>query len=492
MPEYLAPGVYIEEVDSGSRAIEGVSTSTAGFVGETERGPTRTTLVTSWTDYVRRYGGFIDQPPFSRAHHFLPYGVRGFFENGGKRLVIARVTARSAQTAAVTLVGEPGAVQLRALGPGSWGNNVQVSVKAAASGDRRFGIDIRYSDALETFDNLSADPAQPEFAPTIVNRASELIEIAECSGTPPSIDCIALVGGTDAPSLLEDYVGDRSTDHPTGLMALAAIKGVSIVAAPDAVLVDGLAQALLDTCETSRDRFAVISAPHPIADVGSIVPVRDTSWGAVYYPWLHVEASHIPARTKAVPCTGHICGVYARVDIERGAHKPPANEVLRGLAAAGPGTTSLSHLVTQAEQEILNPRGVNLIREFAGRGVRVWGARTMSSDAEWKYISIRRFCIYLEQSIDRGLEWVVFEPNTEPLWVAVRQAVENFLTGQWRDGALLGSKPEHAFYVRCDRGTMTQDDIDNGRLILEIGIALIRPAEFVLLRFTVKTEPGRP
>ncbi len=135
---------------------------------------------------------------------------------------------------------------------------------------------------------------------------------------------------------------------------------------------------------------------------------------------------------------------------------------------------------------------MNVIRYFPGQGVRVWGARTMSSDPEWKYINVRRFCIYLEQSIDRGLQWAVFEPNTELLWVAVRQAVENFLTVHWRDGALLGSKPEHAFYVRCDRGTMTQDDIDNGRLILEIGIAPIRPAEFVVLRFTTQTESARP
>jgi len=212
----------------------------------------------------------------------------------------------------------------------------------------------------------------------------------------------------------------------------------------------------------------------------------------VYYPWLHVDASHTRGLTKAVPSTGHICGIYARVDTERGVHKAPANEVVRGLAAPGASATSLSHPVTPAEQEILNPRGVNVIRGFPGRGIRVWGARTMSSDPEWKYINVRRLCIYMEQSIDRGLQWAVFEPNTERLWVAVRQATENFLTMAWRNGALVGSTPDEAYFARCDRTTMTQSDIDNGRLLLEIGIAPVRPAEFVILRFVFKTDSGRP
>ena len=491
MPEYLSPGVYLEEVDLRSRTIEGVSTSTAGFVGEAERGPTRPTLVTSWHAYTRRYGGFVDCAPFNRTNHYLPYAVRGFFENGGRRLVIARVAGRSAATATATLAGQSGSLDLRATGPGSWGNSVSVTVEAASASANLFRLRVTFFDVTEEFDNLSADPMRDDFAAAVVNPVSELIEIISCTGRPTSIAAV-LSGGADAPATLADYIGEATTESLAGLAALATIKGISLMAAPDDVVIAGLADAMLKTCEGLRDRFGVTSEPHAKRDATLIHPVRDTSWGAVYYPWLRVDASHTAAGVTLVPSAGHICGIYARVDASRGVHKPPANEAVKGLAAAGPGSSDgpLSHVVTQAEQEILNPRGVNVIRDFRPqRGVLVWGARTMSTDSEWKYVNIRRLFIFLEESIDRGLQWVVFEPNSEPTWSAVRQSVENFLIRIWRDGALMGSRTNEAFFVKCDRTTMTQDDIDSGRLVCEIGIAAIRPAEFVILRFHVRTNP---
>ncbi|CAN5701551.1 phage tail sheath subtilisin-like domain-containing protein [soil metagenome] len=501
MPEYLAPGVYLEEVDLRSRTIAGVSTSTTGFAGETERGPTRPTLVTSWREYARRYGGFIDRLPFHRPHHYLPYAVRGFFENGGRRLVVAMVTGTSATDAALTLPGRSGSTRLRATGPGAWGNNVRVAVTSATGGADRFRLRIVYvedggPETSEEFDNLSADPTQPDYAATVVNPASDLVEITDCSGVPSPIDFGdgRLAGGSDAPTLLDDYVGELSPDHPTGLAALAAITGISLMAAPDDVVVDGLASHLLVTCERLRDRFAVTTESHPRRDPALIRPIRDTSWGAVYYPWVRVVANHTVEGTKLVPPTGHVCGIYARVDTSRGVHKAPANEPVNGIggAVSDLGAGPLSHAVTHAEQERLNPRGVNVIRDFRPqRGVLVWGARTMSSEAEWKYVSVRRLFIFLEQSIDRGLRWVVFEPNTEPTWLAVRQSVEGFLTGVWRDGALQGTRSDHAFFVKCDRTTMTQNDIDDGRLVCEIGVAPVRPAEFVILRFRVSASRDR-
>jgi len=176
-----------------------------------------------------------------------------------------------------------------------------------------------------------------------------------------------------------------------------------------------------------------------------------------------------------VPPGGHVLGVYARNDLERGVFKAPANEVLRGVVA-------LEYDVDRAQQEMLNPRGVDVIRSFPGRGIRVWGARTLSSNALWKYVSVRRLFIFLERSIYEGTQWVVFEPNDEALWARVRDTIRLFLRAQWRNGALFGAREEEAFFITCDRTTMTQDDILNGRLVCEIGIAPVRPAEFVILR----------
>jgi phage tail sheath protein FI len=179
-----------------------------------------------------------------------------------------------------------------------------------------------------------------------------------------------------------------------------------------------------------------------------------------------------------------MAGIYARVDVERGVHKAPANEVIRGI-------TKIAQDVTKREQDLLNPRGINALRFFPGRGNRVWGARTVSSDASWRYVNVRRLFIYVEESIDEGTQWVVFEPNDEPLWARVRQTITNFLTTVWRSGALEGTKPDEAFFVKCDRTTMTQDDIDNGRLICVIGIAPVKPAEFVIFRIQQKTRESQ-
>jgi uncharacterized protein len=176
-----------------------------------------------------------------------------------------------------------------------------------------------------------------------------------------------------------------------------------------------------------------------------------------------------------LPPSGFVTGIYARSDIERGVHKAPANEVVQGL-------TKFEININKPRQDVLNPEGINALRFFEGRGNRVWGARTMSSDPEWKYVNVRRLFIYIEHSIDQGTQFAVFEPNNQRLWANIRQAVEDFLLVLWRDGALLGDKPEQAFFVRCDRTTMTQNDIDNGRLICLIGVAPTKPAEFVIFR----------
>ena len=486
MPEYLYPGVYLEEVAFEAKPIAGVGTSTAGFVGEAARGPLRPTLVSSWVEFGRRYGGFFDGAAAGAGGQCLPYAVRGFFENGGHRLVVVRVAGEAACTASLAITSASGLLDVAAVGPGTWGNDVRVTIAPSAAAPDRFTLSIEDAALSELFEDLSTDPSQPEFAMTLVNRVSELVEIRACPDSSPApVTRASLDGGSDGSASLQDYLGRTPADPALGLHALSMIGGISIMSAPDDVSVDGLAAAVLTACEARRDRFAVTAAADPDRQAIQLRPIRESSWGATYFPWLRVPADHLPAGSQVVPPHGHICGIYARVDTAAGVHKAPANEDVRGIIG-------LSHAVTNAQQEILNPRGVNVLRDFRPqRGILVWGARTMAPEAEWKYINVRRLFIFIERSIARGLQWVVFEPNAEATWVKVRAAVETFLSKVWRDGALAGRVAEEAFFVRCDRTTMTAADIQGGRLVCEIGIAPIRPAEFMILRIGVRTADGR-
>jgi uncharacterized protein len=533
MPEYLAPGVYVEEIETGPRPIEGVSTSTAGFVGETERGPTRPRLVTSWPDYQRWYGTYIDQPPLNANNFYLPYAVRGFFDNGGQRLFVARVTGAASIAAQANVVGAGGNTVIEANGRGRWGNYIQVAVKQASAAQFakagspvlgwfrlqiayfRLGIPVPYvdptdlaqlanpnrvePDAFEDFDNLTADPTQPNFAITVVNGGSNLVTILACPGAPAVIAFpgINLVNGSYVVATQADYGAFTEMDPhlKTGINALAAIREISLMAVPDEVVppLHGVADDLQDVCDSMRDRFAILSdqVVDGNGNVQGVMPPRDSSYGAFYYPWIRVAVPHTPDGTQLIPMTGHMAGIYARVDVERGVHKAPANEVIRGIISRdlNGDRKPLSHTLAKAEQDILNPRGVNVARDFRsdGRDIRMWGARTMSSDSMWKYINVRRLFIFIEQSIDRGTQWAVFEPNSEPTWIALRMSITNFLRTVWRNGALMGTTPEEAFFVKCDLGTMSQDDLDNGRLICLIGIAPVKPAEFVIFRISQKT-----
>jgi Bacteriophage tail sheath protein len=370
MAEFVAPGVYVTEGGEPPRVIDGVSTSVAGFVGQTERGPFTAQLVSSWKEFEAWYGDFVDRPPANPVAKYLPYAVRGFFENGGQRLYIARV--------------KPNA-----------------------------GLD----------------------------------------------------------------------EYRAGLAALALMDEISIVAIPDDAVIPDVAGALLKHCEEMKYRFAVLDSTdsQQSGDLSALRAPADSALGAFYLPWLRVPAPHTAAGDLLVPAAGHVAGIYARVDAGRGVHKAPANEPVLGLSEDG---QPLARLITEREQDVLNANGVNVIRDFrtAGRGIMVWGARTMSADPEWRYVNVRRLFICLERSIDLGTKWVVFEPNSEPTWAAVRLSIQAFLLAEWRKGALLGGKPDEAFFVRCDRTTMTQADVDSGRLVCEIGVAPVRPAEFVIFR----------
>jgi uncharacterized protein len=541
MPEYLSPGVYVEEIQTGPRPIEGVSTSTAGMVGRTERGPEYPRLVSSWLEFQRWYGGYL---PIEQS--YFPYAVQGFFDNGGQRLFVTRATGPGAAFAAADI--ENGALHAQTVGKGTWGNRVYVRVSPASKRNdtnNYFRLDVFYfterqmpdgpiagdalvdpldpaqlknpariePDRIESYDNLVHTQGSANNVMSVLNSASQLIRVwflaspaAPVTVDPNAARIIALTGGLEPTAGYDvaSYVGNREAQNFTdaiaadlygrgqGLEALQAIDEIALLAIPDEVLAAnpdaGVAAALrqlstevVNRCELLRDRFGVVSSDRGLTDPVGVNPLTDTSYAAFYYPWIEIY-DPVSRGPILVPPTGHVLGIIARTDIERGVFKAPANEVVRDA-------TNLDFAVTKGMQDILNPKGVNCIRDFRsdGRGIRLWGARTMSSDAMWKYVNVRRLFIFIEESIDEGTQWVVFEPNDEPLWANVRRSISSFLFGIWRSGALMGLTQEEAFFVKCDRTTMTQDDIDNGRLVCYIGIAPVKPAEFVIFRISQKT-----
>lgn len=539
MPEYLAPGVYVEEVPSGPVPIAGVSTSTAGFVGPTERGTEAITLVTSWGEYESRFGGLIPV-----AEGFMPWAVKGFFDNGGQRLFVARVTGSGAVPAQLVQPTADAAqnVVVSAVGPGTWGNRIFLRIAPGTNFDPSSpppnppitvtvlyyrvappmpfvdpfdaaniaNPDRREPTATEIYENVGVTPAGPNFFIDYINARSRLVELAwgdpavapsapnDTAGNFIQLDTTA---GTDVALVGPDFDGDPTAapGTRTGIAGLADIDPISILAAPDAtnqVLLSSVAQRstlrdnIINQCELLRDRFAVIAEAEGVSDVAAMRPPRDSSYAAFYSPYVRM-LDPASGGTVLVPPVGHIAGIYARTDVLRGVHKAPANEVIRGIVTTDISATRkpLEFSFGKREQDILNPKNVNVIRDFRadGRGLRVYGGRTMSSDATWLYVNVRRLLLYIEESIDEGTQWVVFEPNDEPLWSRVRQSVRNFLLLTWRTGALQGQKEEEAFFVKCDRSTMTQADIDAGRLICHIGVAPVKPAEYVIFRIQLNT-----
>lgn len=517
MPSYLSPGVYVEEVASGSRPIEGVGTSVAAFVGLAPTGPlNEPTLVTNWTQYVAAFGDFTDG-------YYLAHSVYGFFNNGGSAAYVVRVGGSSAgaaadakSPAAVTgsgsapaalPAGEPkqlGTFTVTALASGESGGPLSVEV-ADAEGEgpaERFKLIVKDGDKpLETFD-VSAKKGNRSYVVTQVKERSKLITVAEAAPAAqlarPENQTVALPAAPAAAPAVPaqeaapvgpaQYLGD-SADR-TGFGGLEAVDEVSMVAVPDLMAayqrgaidleaVKAVQLGLIAHCELMGDRVAIIDPP-PGLNARQIRVWRqetagyDSKYAALYYPWIK---SFDPASGQArlIPPSGHVAGVWARNDSERGVHKAPANEVVRGAV-------DLEIQITRGEQDLLNPIGVNCIRAFPGRGIRIWGARTLSSDPAWRYLNVRRYFNYLEESILIGTQWVVFEPNDHALWARIRRNVSAFLVNEWRGGALFGSRPEEAFYVKCDEESNPPESVDLGRVVCEIGIAPVKPAEFVIFR----------
>ncbi|HVO70482.1 MAG TPA: phage tail sheath C-terminal domain-containing protein [Aggregatilineaceae bacterium] len=358
--------------------------------------------------------------------------------------------------------------------------------------DRRPDGDSWYIRVHDLAQDLS-EPTRSNTLESIRLGSETLVDVLPDGRILPAYE--ALEGGDDSIANLDDdtYVGqdDPTPENRTGLQTLRNINEISLVGCPGRTSVK-IQSAVINHCELMRYRFAALDGPQPprdmLTDVQNLRQQYDTKYASIYHPWLIIPdpfpTNLANVADYPIPPSGHVLGLIARIDIERGVHKPPANEVLRGI-------TGLQRLLNKEQQDILNPYPVNInvIRDFRpnNRGIRVFGARVITSDPDWKYVNVRRLLIFIEASIDLGLQWVVFEPNAEPLWARVKRAVSAFLTTVWRNGALEGTKPEEAYFVKCDRTTMTQADIDNGRLIVVIGVAPVKPAEYVIIRIGLWT-----
>lgn len=512
MPTYAAPGVYVEEVASTQKVLTAAPTAVTAFVGFTERFPTddpgdpeglAPRLVTSWSQFEASYGGFTPGA-------VLPLSVYGYFANGGALAYIVRVpnTAPSGEPsrrelpAADRALGLPLAVE--SLEPDADLTLRVTTQDTDEDGPSPFTLDVLQGlEVVESFPDLTLGSGKRNVA-TVVNDTSTKIKVevlleskTDLSGQlellKPGLYPLEKAAPSAVPVTGRRFAGSESSRQ--GINGLAVADDVTIVVVPDLITAatkdDGTVDlnlwkavqtALISHCEQNGNRMAVLDAPpgmtpQQIRDWRSDVAMYDSPYAALYYPWIKVE-NPIGVNGDAevfIPPSGHIAGVWARTDETRGVWKAPANDTIRGCLDVAYG-------VTQNEQAVLNPIGINCIRPFGTRGIRIWGARTLASDSDWRYINVRRLFNMVEKTIADGTQWAVFEPNDVSLWEGIKRTLNAFLRGLWSAGALFGQSVDQAFYVKCDAENNPPESIDQGLLIVEVGIAPVKPAEFVVFR----------
>ncbi|MBD2313175.1 phage tail sheath family protein [Desertifilum sp. FACHB-1129] len=535
--DYFAPGVYVEEIQRGSRPIEGIQTNIAGFIGFTEavRGgaePFKPMLVTSWNQYLQ-YFGQEGSDGFTDFDAYLPFAVNGWFLNGGGRCWVTSIGTRlpgtpepppeqtgvkirsSANRPALLFNLKPeesdnGSIEVIITEgqPNPSNEEGENSDSPAPVAAEFFTLIVgRDGEELERYEHLTMNPeVQAEVGTYVVTalEQSSFIDALDLSQTGQALSRRPANGQYEVsppplvPSpetLVRDIQGIR--DERTGVQGVFEIDEITMLACPDlmrayqADLVDldqvhGVMELMISLCENSSpnppNRMVVLDPPPDCVKPQQVaqwlnVFNRRSMFAALYYPWIKVPNPRKGGRPILVPPCGHMLGVWSRTDETRGVYKAPANETPRGVIG-------LSYDCNFREQELLNPLGINCIRTFPNRGIKIWGARTLvePEQTEWRYISVRRLISYIEKSIELGTQWVVFEPNDEDLWSRVRRTVSNFLERLWREGALFGSSPEQAFYVKCDGDLNTPDSMILGRLYVEVGVCPVRPAEFVIFR----------
>ena len=561
MAEYLSPGVYVEEYDNSPRSIEGVGTSTAGFVGLAEKGKVEgvPSLVTNFASFVKQFGGFLSEFEYGE-YRYLANSVEQFFANGGTRCYVARVVPEDARKASK----KAGILFAEAANEGKWGNRIQIAfntitkkkmqllskadgqentyiaknVAGFTEGDTvvvngeynqisiiydntvtfakafeqevvdnsivpvtvlylvETDISIRYNDDIELYSGVSFNVKSPNYIQNVIaNSAIAAFTVSPANGAVNPVSEILGEGLTNGVITLANgkdgsiskvsaatFIGkDEGPGKRTGIQSFVENNVVSMMAVPG-VTIPEVVVSLVGHCEILGSRFAVLDMPKDMTKTEDLINYRsmiDSTYAAMYHPWIQV-LDRSSNKAGFVPPSGAVLGVYSRTDVNRGVHKAPANE---SVFCSGLKTN-----YTTGEQDILNPEGINLIRQMPGQGIKVWGARTASSNSAFKYVNVRRLFIYVEESIKANTNWVVFEPNDTTLWNRVRVTISSFLENLWRNGMLAGDTPAEGFFVEIGPSTMTEDDIRNGRLICNIGIAASRPAEFVVFKVTQHTS----
>ncbi|HXJ01479.1 MAG TPA: phage tail sheath subtilisin-like domain-containing protein [Micropepsaceae bacterium] len=483
MPQpLLQPGVYIEEISSGVRTITGVATSIALFLGWAARGPTdKAVRIANFSDYQRTYGGLDLRTP-------LGYSVKQFFDNGGSDAYILRLIGAGATAASVAI----GDLTIDASSPGLWGNGYAIrTTKRPAPDDARFKVEVLDKNngnaVVESFENVSMDSSDLRFVESVINDRSGFITVSAASATAPSNTTSDLTGGVDGTVLTP-----ATNDFHTALLANFGLGTITdridifnLVCVPGET--DPATLATLQGACQSRRAFLIVDAD-PLATVASLnagMPAALTGSSAinsaVFFPWVRAPDPLAQGALADFPPCGFVAGVFARTDATRGVWKAPA-----GSEASLNGATGLAITMSDAENGQLNPLGINCLRTLPVYGNVVWGSRTLNGEndrgSEWKYIPVRRMALFLEESLYRGTQWVVFEPNDEPLWAQIRLNIGAFLQGLFRQGAFQGRTPKEAYFVKCDSETTTQADINLGIVNIFVGFAPLKPAEFVVIK----------
>lgn len=493
MPSTLSyPGVYIEEVPSGVRPIAGVATSITAFIGRAARGLTNTpTTIHSFGDFERQFGGLWTKS-------LLGFSVRDFFLNGGSDAIIVRLVNGGAKAA----IDLGGGLTLTAVAEGEWGNGLRAIVDYDVTDPKVFNLTVRdlVSGAVEVFRNVSRDSADPRFINNVLTNESALVGSASASDpgrpavTPQSaIDAdqgvkASTAGDDGSPITSIQFLGPGKT----GLRALDSADLFNLLVIPPYLASEdvdtNVIAAAAQYCEARR-AFLIVDSPSAWASKDKVDQASDLNAAlgttsknaAVFFPRLQQPDPFNANRIDTFPASGALAGVFARTDAQRGVWKAPA-----GLDATITGALGLSVNLTDPENGDLNKRGINALRTMPAVGRVVWGARTLQGDdrlgSEWKYVPIRRLALFLEESLYRGTQWVVFEPNDSPLWAQVRLNVGAFLHGLFRQGAFQGKSPQEAYFVKCDAETNPQQQIDLGILNIVVGFAPLKPAEFVIIQ----------
>ena len=493
------PGVYIEEVPSGVRSITGVATSITAFVGRTWRGPSNSPVrIQNFGEFLRLFGGLWTQSP-------LAYAVQHYFLNGGADALVVRVHNGGA-AATVTLAAGGGTLVLAAADEGVWGNDLTVGVDhdvADPADDTLFNLTIEETRAgaetpiaTEVFRNVSIDDESARFVTKVLESQSALVRVDGVvpADRPDEVD--DQVGNTDGSD--GDPITDDEISHPDlagtkeGLWALEKADLFNLLVIPpltrDADIGSSTRNAAALFAKQHRAMY-LLDAP---VDWGSTSDAFDNLDSmrtgndenvAAYFPRILVPDPQNENRLESFAATGAVAGVFARTDVQRGVWKAPA-----GQDAVASGVQQLALTLTDGEQGRLNQVGLNCLRTFPVIGTVVWGARTLRGAdklaSEWKYVPIRRLALFLEESLYRGTQWVVFEPNDEPLWSTIRLNLGAFMHSLFRQGAFQGTSPRDAYFVKCDASTTTQTDRNNGIVNILVGFAPLKPAEFVIIKIS--------